>query len=81
MTNEFLFGFGIGMTLALLVYKITYHLFWARFKRIGRERNLKTERCKNCRNFFYVFKWESTKLCGNCTTLRSEQNDETVPEM
>ena len=68
--NELLLGFALGMILVLIAYKIIYHCFWYSFKLKGKKHNLKTIRCKTCRNYFYIFSFEKQKECSNCISLR-----------
>jgi len=70
--NKFLFGFSLGLITVLITYKIIYHIFWYNFKRIGKKYNLLTIRCKKCNNYFYIHKFETTKLCCNCICLEND---------
>ena len=75
MTNIFIQfwfqGFAIGMIFTLVIYKIIYHIFWYNFKQNGKKNNLKTKRCKSCNNYFYIYDFETTKLCSNCILINT----------
>lgn len=73
--KEFFIGIIIGIVYVLIGYRILYSVFWYNFKKIGKKYNLITIRCKKCKNYFYIFRFETTKLCCNCIALGIAKNE------
>jgi len=63
----------LGIILWNILYFITYKCFWFSFKLKGKRHNLKVIKCKECKNRFYAWQFETTDLCNNCICLQESQ--------
>ena len=79
-----LFFFSYSILIVLLgmylnVY-ISFKIYWFVKKRIKKDLKYDKEKvecieCSNCKRYFLRFKWESTKLCGDCITIKISKEE------